>query len=61
METVTGGLGDALSMGKYGLYVWSCFALTFVVVILSEWRARRRHNRIYRDIEVRIKALEERE
>ncbi len=49
---------DLLSMGNYGFYVWSCFTLTFVVIILSEWRARIRHNKIYKDIEMRIKALE---
>ena len=49
---------DILSMDNYGLYVWSCFALTFFVIILSEWRARIRHNKIYKDIETRIKALE---
>ena len=51
---------DALAMGKYGIYVWSCFALTFIVVAIAEWRSRARHKRVYRDIEVRIKALEER-
>ncbi len=49
---------DFLNMGNYGFYVWSCFALTFVVILLSEWRARIRHNKIYKDIEMRIKALE---
>ncbi|HNP64116.1 MAG TPA: heme exporter protein CcmD [Woeseiaceae bacterium] len=48
-------------MGNYGIYVWSSFGLTVLVVVLSDWRARVRHKRIYRDIEVRIKALEERE
>ena len=51
---------EKLAMGNYGIYVWSCFALTFAVVVFAEWRARLRHKRIYRDIEVRIKALEER-
>ncbi len=46
-----------LSMGGYGAYVWTCFLLTAVVVIICEWRARIRHRRVYRDIEVRIKAL----
>lgn len=46
-----------LSMGGYGAYVWTSFALTAVVVIICEWRARLRHRRVYRDIEVRIKAL----
>ncbi len=48
---------DNLAMGNYGVYVWSCFALTLAVVIFSDWRARLRHKRVYRDIEVRIKAL----
>lgn len=48
---------DNLGMGNYGVYVWSCFALTLVVVLISDWRARLRHKRVYRDIEVRIKAL----
>ncbi len=52
---------DALAMGDYGPYVWSCFALTLIVVVVSDWRSRVRHKRVYRDIEVRIKALEERQ
>ncbi len=52
---------EALAMGDYGAYVWSCFALTLIVVIFCDWRARLRHKRVYRDIEVRIKALEERQ
>jgi heme exporter protein CcmD len=46
-----------LSMGGYGAYVWTCYALAAVVVGILEWRARLRHRRVYRDIEVRIKAL----
>jgi len=52
---------DSFAMGGYGAYVWSCVALTFVIVVISDWRARLRHKRIYRDIEVRLKALEDRE
>ena len=52
---------DALQMGNYGVYVWSCFGLTLAVVLFSDWRARLRHRRVFRDIEVRIKALEERQ
>jgi heme exporter protein CcmD len=52
---------DALSFDSYGAYVWTCFGLTFVVVIVSEWRARAKQKQVYRDIEVRIKALEERQ
>jgi heme exporter protein CcmD len=46
-----------LSMGGYGAYVWTCFALAAVVLVICEWRGRLRHRRVYRDIEVRIKAL----
>ena len=46
-----------LSMGGYGAYVWTCFLMTAVVIGICEWRARLRHRRVYRDIEVRIKAL----
>lgn len=44
-------------MGSYSIYVWSCFALTAAVLIICEWRARTRHRHVYRDIEVRVKAL----
>jgi len=45
------------AMGNYGLYVWGCFALTAMVLVICEWRARTRHRNVYRDIEVRVKAL----
>jgi heme exporter protein CcmD len=45
------------SMGGYGAYVWTCFIMAGVVLVICEWRARLRHRRVYRDIEVRIKAL----
>ena len=44
-------------MGEYGVYIWSCFALTAIVLVICEWRGRLRHQRVYRDVEVRIKAL----
>ena len=52
---------EAVTMGNYGAYVWTCFALALAVLVYSDWSARVRHKRVYRDIEVRIKALEERE
>lgn len=48
---------SALAMGAYGSYVWSCFALTAAVLVICEWRARKRQKIVYRDIEVRVKAL----
>ena len=52
---------DGLAMGDYGAYVWSCYALTLVIVVFLSWRARLRQKKVYRDIEVRLKALEDRE
>lgn len=52
---------DNLAMGGYGAYVWTCIALAVIVVVGMEWRGRARHKRVYRDIEVRIKALEDRQ
>ena len=52
---------ELLEMGKYGASVWTAFGLTFVIVLINEWRARARQATVYRDIEVRIKALEENE
>ena len=46
-------------MGSYGAYVWSCFGLALAVVVFNEWRARRRQQLEYRDVEVLIKAIEE--
>jgi heme exporter protein CcmD len=48
---------EIFAMGEYGAYVWSCFMLAAVVLIILDWRARLRQRRVYRDIEVRIKAL----
>ena len=52
---------DAIQMGNYGAYVWSCFGLALVVVLFADWRARLWQKRVYRDIEVRIRALEDRQ
>ncbi len=48
---------NALAMGDYGAYVWTCFALTAAVLLICEWRARKRQKIVYRDIEVRVRAL----
>lgn len=34
-------LKDVLDMGDYGVYVWSCYGLTFAVLILNVWLGRR--------------------
>ena len=46
-------------MGDYGAYVWTSFALAALIVAANEWRARSRHRKVYRDVEIRIRALED--
>jgi heme exporter protein CcmD len=50
---------EKLGMSGYGFYVWTSFALALIVVIVNEWSARRRYRKVYRDIEVRIRTLED--
>jgi len=50
---------EALAMGKYGYFVWSCFALTFIVLLGNEWMARVRQKQVYKDVEVRLRAIED--
>jgi len=37
-------LTEFFAMGGYGAYIWSCYALTAVVLIFMAWRARREVN-----------------
>jgi heme exporter protein CcmD len=50
---------EKLGMSGYGFYVWTSFALAFIVVIVNEWSARRRCRNVYRDVEVRIRTFED--
>ncbi|HEY5755280.1 MAG TPA: heme exporter protein CcmD [Steroidobacter sp.] len=34
-------LKDILDMGDYGVYVWSCYGLTFGVLALNVWLGKR--------------------
>ena len=34
-------LKDMLDMGDYGVYVWSCYGLTFAVLVLNVWLGKR--------------------
>lgn len=34
-----------LSMGGYGLYVWSAYGVCAAVMLVEPWMARRRHRR----------------
>lgn len=50
---------EKLAMSGYGFYVWTSFALALMVVLINEWSARRRYRTVYREVEVRIKTLED--
>lgn len=50
---------EALAMGEYGVYVWSCFGMTLLVMIITVWQAKAHQNKVYNDIEQRLKAMEE--
>jgi heme exporter protein CcmD len=54
-------MDSIFAMGGYGAYVWSCYGLTLVIVVFVSWRGRLRQKQVYRDIEVRLKALGDRE
>ncbi len=41
---------DLLSMGKYGFYVWTSFALTGFVLTACVVQAKRRHRKVLHDI-----------
>ncbi len=43
-------MSEVLSMGGYGAYVWTCYALTFMVVIVCFVQGRRRQQRIQDEI-----------
>jgi heme exporter protein CcmD len=34
-------LKEILDMGDYGVYVWSCYGLTFAVLVLNVWLGKR--------------------
>ena len=49
---------DMLSMGGYGGYVWTSYALTLIVVLVSFLQSRRRHRRIRKELTTRFVAME---
>lgn len=54
-------MSDMLAMGNYGAYVWSCFALTFIVLVICTLQGRRRHHMIVNDVKTRLRAMESEE
>ena len=51
-------LAQSLAMGGYGAYVWSCFGLTLVVVVVCVVQGRRRHERVLENLRTRLVAME---
>ncbi len=49
---------EILSMGGYGGYVWTAYALTFGVIALCAIQGRRRHRRVLHDLKIRLEAAE---
>jgi heme exporter protein CcmD len=49
---------EALAMGEYGPYVWSCFGLTLVVLVICQIQANKLHRNISNDIRARIRAMD---
>ena len=45
---------EVLSMGGYGAYVWTAYALTFGVLILCVLQGRRRHRRVLGELRTRL-------
>lgn len=49
---------EKLAMGNYGLYVWSSYALTLIVILVCSVQASRRHRAVYNDIVRRLRRKE---
>lgn len=51
-------MSEALAMGDYGVYVWTSFGLTLIVLVICVIQGRRRHQRVVTDVRTRITAME---
>ena len=49
---------DALTMGNYGVYVWSGCGRTLIVIIVCTLQAWQRHRNIINDIRTRLRAMD---
>ena len=46
---------DFLAMGKHGVYVWSSYGLTFVVIAALLWQARQQRRQFLQDYQQQMK------
>jgi heme exporter protein CcmD len=51
-------MSEHLAMGGYGAYVWSCMALTLIVLVVCTLSSMRRQRRIFDDIQKTIRSTE---
>jgi heme exporter protein CcmD len=51
-------MSEILNMGSYGAYVWSCFGLTLIVLVICIVQGRRRHEAVFDEVRTRIRAME---
>ena len=51
-------MSESLAMGGYGAYVWSCFGLTLIVLVICHVQGKRRHEAVYRSVRTRLRAME---
>jgi heme exporter protein CcmD len=49
---------EMLAMGAYGSFVWSSYALTLIVVVISTIQGKRRHRQISNSIRQGLKTAE---
>jgi len=47
---------EFFAMGGYGAYVWSSYALAFIVLVINWVVARRRHNQLVQQLRVRLRS-----
>lgn len=51
-------MSDPWSMGGYGAYVWTCYALTFTVVAVCFLQGRQRLRKVREEIRARLVATD---
>lgn len=51
-------MNDMFAMGGYGAYVWSCFGITLLVLVICVVQGRAWHNRTLKEIGARLRAME---
>jgi len=42
-------LAEFWAMGNHGIYVWSCYALTFSAILYLVWQAKAQRQRFFKE------------